>query len=302
MIGPKTIQLLYHNSQLSGLSMWDFILAKKYPIGVNKPALLSYLNNMKDEIPNWYKITDADELFTRVCVLGYKFGISNGVTTAIDSIEEFEKNITQFYKTLKLCELNKPPEESLLSWFLEKYLEESCIYAKHLKDESMKDIGHLQISTVHASKGLEFPIVFVLDKWRLATNRGYGNDTAPGEYRSGLEPNVKYVAITRARNLLYIINSHDGSIPPPNYNETWNRKTHNNIYNNHSFWEYYCMDLNRPFPGNRVKGSLLEKKSCDTFEELAKKYQFLRRSYHTINCSRVSNRLCRIFLKNIIKR
>jgi DNA helicase-2/ATP-dependent DNA helicase PcrA len=70
-------------------------------------------------------------------------------------------------------------------------LSEAIAYAEHLLTSS----GPVQLMTIHKSKGLEFPSVYLLDKHLIRTS----DNTQ--------EQNLLYVAITRAKEELYYITS-----------------------------------------------------------------------------------------------
>ncbi len=69
-------------------------------------------------------------------------------------------------------------------------------YAEHL----FKATGPIQLMSGHKSKGLEFPVVYHLDSWRI-----------PGKFATSpealeQEKNIAYVIATRAKEALYFIN------------------------------------------------------------------------------------------------
>lgn len=79
-----------------------------------------------------------------------------------------------------------------------------------LFDERQKNPrGHVVLSTIHKSKGLEFERVFVLENDSLPTHEKSqgrkGSKTMKQE--EAQEENLKYVAYTRAKNNLHLINS-----------------------------------------------------------------------------------------------
>lgn len=62
--------------------------------------------------------------------------------------------------------------------------------------------SRVTLSTVHKSKGLEFPIVFILDKSKYMPSRYAKSESAMKQ-----EWNLLYVAITRSMDKLFYINS-----------------------------------------------------------------------------------------------
>ena len=69
-------------------------------------------------------------------------------------------------------------------------------------DDAENAASRVTLSTVHKSKGLEYPTVFILDADRLMPSR-----FAKQHWQKEQERNIQYVAITRAQNALYYITS-----------------------------------------------------------------------------------------------
>lgn len=63
--------------------------------------------------------------------------------------------------------------------------------------------GAITLCTIHKAKGLEWPDVFILDRWRIPSQ------FAQREWELEQEQNLLYVAITRAQKHLHFINSAD---------------------------------------------------------------------------------------------
>jgi superfamily I DNA/RNA helicase len=106
-----------------------------------------------------------------------------------ENVDEFINSIAQFE--------SKHPEEATLQDFLEKFalLEEN----DRTDDQSEAGDG-VVLSTIHASKGLEFPLVFLVAMERNI----FPNERALEEDSLDEELRLFYVAITRAKRHLVI--------------------------------------------------------------------------------------------------
>ncbi|KAL6951019.1 hypothetical protein ACO0QE_000311 [Hanseniaspora vineae] len=174
-----------------------------------------------------HEITDPVELVKQLVTISYNLG------NVPDS------TIYKFAEIMKICSECGTGNLSLVECFFDKALDVTL-------DSS--DENSVKVSTIHAAKGLEYPIVFV-DKLELSWMGQFSNlqDGKKNGLLTG-ERNVKYVAYTRPRNLLYLNN--------------FGIKNHN-IMTNSSFWDYYYKDLRVP---NRFNQSLALK----SFQKLGK--------------------------------
>ncbi len=101
-----------------------------------------------------------------------------------ENIEEFLTYVEENYKE------NTTPEEFLHTVLLNME-----------KSEEDEDDDTLTLATMHAVKGLEFPVVFIVacEEGTIPSSQSLREDNGVDEERR-----VMYVAITRARDLLYI--------------------------------------------------------------------------------------------------
>jgi ATP-dependent exoDNAse (exonuclease V) beta subunit len=85
-------------------------------------------------------------------------------------------------------------------------LEEAIAFAEMIFTAS----GPIQLMTGHKSKGLEAPIVFHLDPWRVPGKKAVQIAEASGDTSQlEQEKNLEYVINTRAMEALYLINLDD---------------------------------------------------------------------------------------------
>jgi len=108
------------------------------------------------------------------------------------NVEEFLSAVTDYFETQEEDEVQQ--ERSL-----ETFLEEIALATD--QDEEKKDDNKVKLMTIHASKGLEFPVVFIV---------GVEDGLFPGPISMGNPKDLEeerrlfYVAITRCEKQLYI--------------------------------------------------------------------------------------------------
>ena len=108
------------------------------------------------------------------------------------NVEEFLSAVTDYFETQEEDEVQQ--ERSL-----ETFLEEIALATD--QDEEKKDDNKVKLMTIHASKGLEFPVIFIV---------GVEDGLFPGPISMGNPKDLEeerrlfYVAITRCEKQLYI--------------------------------------------------------------------------------------------------
>ena len=104
-------------------------------------------------------------------------------------LEDKRENINELINSIKIMECSK-------ELTIESYLDEISLYTDTSEQNNLKE-NFVSLMTVHVAKGLEFPIVFLV---------GFSNNIFPPakstDYQE--ERRIAYVAMTRARQQLYI--------------------------------------------------------------------------------------------------
>ena len=117
-----------------------------------------------------------------------------------DSDEERIENIGELISSVKDYEKSNEHEEDL---GLDRYLQDMSLFTNM---DKTSDTDAIKLMTIHQSKGLEFPVVFV-----CGLNEGiFPNSRAMREMQAdGLEEErrIFYVAVTRAMDKLYLSES-----------------------------------------------------------------------------------------------
>lgn len=154
--------------------------------GASFVSLIENMKNLKDSV----KIS---ELVNRVCIeSGYEQYIRElGDEERLDNLSEFKRIANEFE--------NGFGEDVNLEEFLQQI---SLMSA----EDTEKPCEAVKLMTIHASKGLEFPVVFAIG---FSEGIFPSSKTIEERKKEGLEEERRlcYVAITRAQEILYIMDS-----------------------------------------------------------------------------------------------
>lgn len=274
-LNDDSIQKLYAQCNKRKISLWRYINdvpKSKWPISTaNRKRVEAFSNYLKPYIDKrmFDDIVDPVELLQTLSFISCNLETKMLDFKSEKEIQDFKTNLEELLRVLKICGFNKPFNINLLDWFLETYFEQSLVVHNENSISNTEGIGSVKLSTIHSSKGLEFPIVFLVG--------GELNNKFP------IENNVLYVAMTRAKNLLYMLNINHPRVLP---NATI-KSLQNSLIDNTSFWKYYNEDLKRQnymIKSNHNKYYLLQRRFG--FNALEK------RAYSTASLKTVSG-LCK---------
>lgn len=119
--------------------------------------------------------------------------------------------ITDYEATRQYCTFN---DINRFCWFIKNYAESS--YDSGTGDDPTLEINAVQIMTLHGTKGLGFPVVFMpycVERNPRASDSGFLNPNKFDfkRYHGSVqdERRLFYVGMTRAKKFLYITTSHD---------------------------------------------------------------------------------------------
>jgi len=191
-IGNKSLQDLLAKARNSGTSLWS-VLQHVGETEIYKPAknrvreFVNMINDLHRDLENGMALSEVTKKMLNQS--GYlKALIEDGSQEALtrrDNVVEFQNAISYYQQTNKNASLSAFLQEITLITDVDKY------------DESKPAVT---LMTVHASKGLEFPVVFIV---------GLEENLFPIAARDGEEQNLEeerrlfYVAITRAEERLF---------------------------------------------------------------------------------------------------
>ena len=190
-IGQATIDKLTSMAEESRVSLVELI--ENYRMLDISPTIKNKIAELGDLITDLKNAYETKELYDFVQYVVEKTEIKNVFNT--DSEEDIDRimNIDQLLQSVKSYEhLND--DANLIDYL------ESVTLQSTLDDEDDNELS-VSISTVHASKGLEFDYVFIigLEEGKFPLSRAMDSMEELEEERR-----LMYVAVTRAKKKLYI--------------------------------------------------------------------------------------------------
>ena len=199
-IGAKAIELMKQCRLAGNGSMFDALCDEEFRKSLSKPAakgaeeLIAVFERFKPlfETPGGLSGKCAEFLKET----GYVSGLQK-IYKDIEDARKRRDNIDEFISAIAQFD-SKREEPATLSDYLEAcaLLEES-----EREDEEENASDAVTLTTVHAAKGLEYPVVFV-----IAMEHGiFPHERALNEGGADEEKRLFYVAVTRAKEELYLL-------------------------------------------------------------------------------------------------
>ncbi|MBO4533588.1 MAG: UvrD-helicase domain-containing protein [Treponema sp.] len=202
-IGRVAISLMNDEAVLNGCTMWNAMEAL-----INRPG--SPANDaLKEDLADFMKLIEDQ----RQKLLSGR-GLSAKVRQMVEDINYRDHLITEYSKNEKAVRFKLMNIESLLNsmdaWekdpdndnpSLFNYLNRITLMSRDDQDEEGGK-GKVNLMTIHASKGLEFPVVFIAGAEEGLIPHARSVEENGGDVEE--ERRLFYVAITRARDKLFI--------------------------------------------------------------------------------------------------
>ena len=205
-IGPKTIETLTIAARAKGFSLWGAICDETIPKPPKLMAFASLVQAMRDKTAQaGLSLVDTIKLVLNGSGLRSHYETEKDGEDRIANMEETMAAALGYLKNEEI-----PEDQPAMSVYndesptpLQGFLTQATLEAGD-KNEG-NDVDAVQIMTVHAAKGLEFPYVYIIGAEEgifphFSALNGEKND------RGGLdeERRLMYVAITRAKESLVI--------------------------------------------------------------------------------------------------
>lgn len=192
-IGPKTLEAIAALSEENGKTMFEIMenahayiaLAKTAPTLVEFTAMINELSEMSKELPLEVLVRKVLEK------TGYRKMIEDAGQAEAERLENLDEFISG------VIEYQNNAEEPTLTGFLE----ENALVADVDRYDDSADA--VVLMTIHSSKGLEFPVVFLPG---MEDGIFPGMQTiSGGPEEMEEERRLAYVAVTRAKDALFVI-------------------------------------------------------------------------------------------------
>ena len=200
-IGTTTIQKLLIASNENNISIWEVISEiEKYNIKVNsgtKIKLESYVTLIKS-FRSQSEEKDAYDLAEHITKSSGLYSLLKSDTSP-EGVSRFE-NIQELLSGMQDFTKNYDGDSTPI---LSEFMKDVALLTD-TDNEKKEDFNKVTLMTIHASKGLEFPYVFV-----VGMEEGLFPSMMSGNSQSDLEEERRlfYVAITRAEKRLFLSHS-----------------------------------------------------------------------------------------------
>ena len=194
-IGNTTLQKLIITANENQVSIWEVLnKLEKYDHKINKGSCIK-LNNFTTLIKSYISQKDKHDSYYLAEHIAKSSGVFNDLYNdkSPEGVSRFE-NIQELLNGLKdFCENT---EENRLA----NYMQDVALLTNQ-DNEKTEDFNKVTLMTVHASKGLEFPYVFI-----VGLEQNLFPSMMSGDSQENLEEERRlfYVAITRAKKRLFL--------------------------------------------------------------------------------------------------
>lgn len=185
-IGDLTLSVLDYKSMESGESLLSTMRSSSITEAINFCELVDSIRDYAEEEDVAVKL--IERVLIRIGLKSNYFskGLTNRIedlTTMLDEVQRWHSVQEALGESVSIY--------SFLRWLKTKDLQEKLVQEK---------VDTVKLMTVHASKGLEFPVVFVI---------GMNQGVFPSKRTEDMEEERRlfYVAITRAKDRLYLTRS-----------------------------------------------------------------------------------------------
>ena len=201
-IGRAAIQLMNDAAGLNGCTLWnaiDYLIhAEASEASDNlKESLEDFVNLMES---HRQKLLSGRGLANKVRQLvediNYRDHLISEYPKSENSVRFKMKNIEQFIGMIERWENNPENQNANLYAYLNR------ITLMSSDDDDEQDSGKVNLMTIHASKGLEFPVVFIAGVEEGLIPHARSVEENGGDVEE--ERRLFYVAITRARDKLFM--------------------------------------------------------------------------------------------------
>ncbi len=203
-IGDKAIETLRSMRQATGIPLSELLGSPEFHAKLSKAAVAGAKNLYEAMAKAREAFARPGDLFLKTQDYLYGVGYMDGLQRIYRDLKEAETrrdNVLEFMSYMGQFEQNQDHPVDLPE-FLEKY---SLLDDNDRTKEEDEDRDAPILTTVHASKGLEFPVVFVVG---MEQNL-FPHERALAEGGQDEERRLFYVAVTRAREQLYLTSARE---------------------------------------------------------------------------------------------
>ncbi|KGF50500.1 ATP-dependent helicase [Prevotella disiens] len=202
-IGNTTIQKILDCADEHQVSLWEIVSDPlKYNLAVNK-GTLAKINGFTDIITNFIKQLATTDAYTLGSEIIKESGMMAELNRGIEAEDVARReNLDEFLGSLQAFVEGNREEGREEETFLTDFLQEVSLYSD--LDKATEDKPKVTLMTIHAAKGLEFPVVFIVG---LEENVFPNQMSATSLRELEEERRLLYVAMTRAEQFCILTNA-----------------------------------------------------------------------------------------------
>lgn len=192
--GSKSMANLRATAEVNGMPLFTALRELAARPGFNKPEILKFIA-MIDVLRELSRTMTVSELTDRLLI-----DSKLADHYRMDEREDRLENISELVNSMREFERSHDDDDDRT---LSSYLQEIALYTNVDADT---DKDKVRLMTIHQSKGLEFPTVFItgLTEGAFPNHRSIRERRQDGEEE---ERRLMYVAVTRAKSMLYLSES-----------------------------------------------------------------------------------------------
>ena len=204
----EALQLEMEQTTGKTASFWDALSRAAVDPSLTSGAVAKKLRSFVEMVEGWMGAHSGlllSELYHRVLDdIGYVRGLREEATeeslARIENLEEFDSLLQEFEEDL-FERVPLEQRDAMKAELLPLFIEQSSLASDH--DRNATDLATVSMMSLHSSKGLEFPVVFLvgMEEGLFPSLRPW-EDSEEQEIEE--ERRLCYVGMTRARELLYM--------------------------------------------------------------------------------------------------
>jgi len=236
-VGIATIDNIFSKAAAKSMTVWEYLclcIKNKEQISRHIRDFVVYVRKAQSRI----NLDDPNSIMLNLIEMAEKFGLKKKLLSA--KLTKRQKNeyyecLVAMHSSLKECLNLKPEDLTLLEFYLNNYNAQLFMNPRS-NFLTLHGQNKVNFSTIHTSKGLEFPIVFLLSE----------NNFNISKYA---KRRLVYVGMTRATSMLYF-NKLDYQWEPV-IDGPFDPKYRNEVYS--SFQEYKSHHTNSFSSSNKYR-------------------------------------------------
>ena len=200
-IGDTTVRKLLDAAASAGVSVWDVIEAGNCP-DMNA-GTAKRIREFHDMISDFHQRSATDDAHTLAMHIAKESGLRDYIFSGHDPEDlSRQENLQEMLDGI--AAFVQDNQEQGLGILLSDYLQDASLATDFDRNNTAGDADQVNMMTIHAAKGLEFPVVFIagLEEGLFPSEMSSDSPRALEEERR-----LFYVALTRAEKLVVLTNA-----------------------------------------------------------------------------------------------